>query len=357
MKAEDNRIVVKIEDLYLDPNNPRIVPIERSKDTAITDIKSESVQATALKLMYENAGAGVKDHFQRLQNEGLLSNFPLRAAKLPGGGWVLNDGNTRVVAAKAILAEVGIGKIKLDPVVLNRLRNVTIEDVGPYGENEWLKMQSKIHLQGPRTWASSKRAGFISKVLRKNLTKAESIDILQIRKDALARYRSHLDVYFDLRLQFPKRVNEGHFNVIKELVNSPACRRYLGWNAKKKTCTNKGHLAELMYLISPEDGSKPRITANTAKVFRTLGDDPVAWNMYVRGSAKDLKYIALTGDKNRALNDLLMKVAQRIENMTIKESNNFDIDLATRVVSLLNRAKTQALAVVRSQKGKTAVRA
>jgi hypothetical protein len=103
-----------------------------------------------------------------------------------------------------------------------------------------------------------------------------------------------------------------------------------------------------MFLIAPEDGGKPRIVANSSKIFRTLGDDPIAWNMYVRGTAKDIKYVALTVDKNRAINDMLMKLAQRIENMTIKESNNFDIELSTRVISLLNRAKTQARAVVKS---------
>jgi hypothetical protein len=355
MKAEDNRIVVPIEDVYLDPNNPRIVPIEKAKDTAVTDIKSESVQATTLKLMYENTGPGVKNYVERLQKEGLLPAFPLRASKLPGGGWVLNDGNTRIVAAKAILADTGVGKLKLDQSIISGLRNVTIEDVGPYGGSEWLKMQAKIHLQGPRTWASSKRAGFVMKVIRQRLTKAETMDILQVRQEVLSRYQNHLDAYFDLRLQFPTRINEGHFGVLKELVKSPACRRYLGWNAKRKTFTNKGHLAELVFLIAPDNGSKPKIVANTAKIFRNLGDDPLAWNTYVRGNEKQRKLVEIGGARNRPLYDMMMRLAQRLGEMRVSEASDFDIDLGTKLISMINRAKVQARAAANANSGKVKV--
>jgi hypothetical protein len=348
--------VAGIEELFLDPNNPRIVPLMKGKDTAVQDVKNEAVQATTLKLMYEEAGPGINDYYTRLQKEGLLSSFPLRVARLPGGGYVLNDGNTRIVAAKAILADHAVGKIKVSQDILNALKKVHVEDLGAYGGTEWLKMQSKIHLQGPRTWASSKRAGFIQKVLRKRLSKDETMDILQIRGDVISRYLHQLDAYFGMQAEFPERINENHFAVFKELMKAAGAKRYLGWNGKKKAFTNKGHVAQFLHLVSPQDGTKPKIMSNNGKDFRNLSDDPFAWDTMVRGTDKERKALLFGADKRRQdVNDVVVKLAGMLQKLAITDANNLDIEMVSRVISLLGRAKTQALALAKA--GRTTAKA
>ena len=346
--------VANIGELFLDANNPRIVPLGKGKDTAVQDIKNDAVQATTLKLMYEEAGPGINDYYVRLMKEGLLPSFPLRVARLPGGGYVLNDGNTRVVAAKNILADAATGKVSVPADILKSLREIHIEDVGVYGGPEWLTIQAKVHLQGPRTWASSKRAGFMMKVLRKRLSRAETMDILQVRKDAVSRSIQQVDAYFDMLEQYPGRISEGHFGVFKELMKNPSSRRYLGWNGQSKTFKNKGHIAQFLHLIAPLDGTKAKITANNAKDFRTLGDDPVTWDVMVRGTDKDRKAIAVGAAAGRKIeiNAMVTKLAQMLNQITAPEMNNLDIEMVSRLISILGRTKVQANAVIKATSGK-----
>jgi hypothetical protein len=292
--------------------------------------------------MNEEAVAGVKYYVSVLSKEGFLDSFPLRVAALPGGGYVLGDGNTRVTAALTILADVGMGKYKLPEERLQSLRNVPVEDVGAYGGIEWLKLQAKIHLHGPRTWGASKRAGWINRLLRKPMTKEVRESILHAEKSHVKCAVDSIAGWHSLRSHFEARIDEGHFNVVKEIFKNPANRRYLGWNAKQLVFTNKEHLTQLVDLISPIDGTRPRITANSAKMLRTMGEDPSLWTMAKNGKPKDLKYLKLSANKEKqGLNDMVLKLAVRLEDMKMSELQNFDVDVASRLVSLIGRKKTE----------------
>lgn len=336
------RKVVRIEDLYLDPNNPRITPLDKVRDTPVKDIKNKPVQQATLKLMNEEASAGVRYYVDILSKEGFLDSFPLRVAALPDGGYVLGDGNTRVTAALTILADVGMGKYKLSNERLEALRNVPVEEVGTYGGVDWLKLQAKIHLHGARTWGASKRAGWIDRLLRKPMTNEVRQSILQSDKTHVKWAVDSIAGWHSLRSHFEGRVFENHFNVVKEIFKNPANRRYLGWNAKQNVFTNKAHIEQLVDLMSPVDKSRPRITANSSKMLRTMGEDPAMWALAKGGKPKDIKYLKLAaGKEKQGLNDMILKLAVRLEDMKMSELNNFDVETASRLVSLIGRKKTE----------------
>jgi hypothetical protein len=295
--------------------------------------------------MYDIANGGIQDYYNRLQREGFIESFALRVAKLPGGGYVLNDGNTRAVAAKQILQDAAVGKIKLTYEQIERIRFVPVEILESYGGSEWLKMQSKLHLQGPRTWLAAKKAGFVQKVMRKGLSREETMGILQVEQTVVTRYQATLDGYFDLQEKFPGRITESHFSSLREIMNNPATKRYLGWRGK--TFTHAGHLAQLMALIAPSDGRKPIINANNAKLFRVLGDDAAEWDTMLNGNDKERKFIGLRTEKGKTINALMFSLVKRLDNLGERDLRSFEVDAAKRLVTLLNKAQTNSHAFVK----------
>lgn len=339
MKDTAVRKMVDFKDLYLDPNNPRIRTFDNAKKTKFTDIKSDTIQKRTRELMISDAATGIQRHAEMLVQEGFNPHYAFYGAELPGGGVVINDGNTRFLSIEHILSQVSTGKMVVSPERLQTLRTIPVYIIGEYGGFDWLQIQKKNHIEGARTWMSSRRANWEIEAVHNGTLSAEQRKVL-LGSESIRQRRSleKVDMYMSVTKQFPGRLTEKSYGIFKEVQASPAAKKYLGWDKREGQFTNKKHVSQLVELIDPRTDGKRRMTVNNASVLRALGSNPSLWQRALDKGIRD-KYLANLQVKETSFNELLQRLGARLENLKTKETENLDIEVASDVVSKLQAAQ------------------
>tara|TARA_Y100000996_G_scaffold113713_1_gene84324 strand:- start:1708 stop:2769 length:1062 start_codon:yes stop_codon:yes gene_type:complete len=250
-------ISVKIEQLYLDPNNPRF-----PKDTKV---EKEEILSHTIQEWTENELNSLED-ISNLKDSIISAGYvPLNSIlvkEIEKNKYLVIEGNCRTLALREIKRENG-KTITLKDEVEESIEKITValmdEDVA--FEYELLGI---THLIGTKAWKPYSQAKFLVKKIESGMKAAEAGEKFGLKVPTTLNLVRSYYAYKQLE-QHPlykkdRRIQPELFSFFMEVLKKPVLRQWLSWDEETKIFANEETL-EMFYkwIIGDEEGKK-RIT-------------------------------------------------------------------------------------------------
>lgn len=272
---------VRLEDLFLDPNNIRYAAIDALNNVAENKIQDEAVQRKALERMLLEQ-FDVRQIKRSIAAGGFFPIDRLIVVELPPdkGKYVVIEGNRRVAAMKSLQEEIDTGEVTVSDDVKSSIANVPVVIVEDQDRDARYRMAHTLqgirHVSSIKDWVPYAKAQLIPVMEADGKTLKEIREELGLTAPQVTVFRRVLAAlkqmqddneygeYFKPRLW-------GHF---EEALKKPEIRKWLGWDDDQLRMTDDEH-AELFYgwcVGLEEDGDRLPPKIPDAKDIRKLSD-------------------------------------------------------------------------------------
>ena len=258
-------VTVKLEQLYLDPNNPRL---EASNSKKITDKRAveKGIQERCLKRMHDKIGVG--DLIESIKTCGFatVDRIVLRAIK--GNRYIVVEGNRRVTALKILDRKHKDGIISLKSSIYKCINQ--FESLLYKGENEdiaWV-IQGLRHATGVKKWAEYPKAKFITKIHEAGSSPGDIASRFGMKPQAEVSRLIRAYYGFEQAKKdedYGEDLKQEKFGMFTDVifVKTPI-KDWLGWDESKNRFENTDNLSEFVAWVVPDEEGETRIDISTA---------------------------------------------------------------------------------------------
>ena len=273
---------IPIENIYLDPNNPRFWKSEGGTvdkpDKKITD---DAVQATARK---EIAGHGIDDLYNSMLRNGflLLDRIVVRPIAGRPGKYVVVEGNRRFTALTRLRSNIEnalIDEEDLDEAAQEQLLDdtaaieVLVYSGGGTHDISWM-LQGIRHIGGIRDWEPAQRAKLVAEQVDKHGKKLR-IAGEQFGLSAIAAGRLYRSFKAIAQMQaddeFAGKAENKYFSLFEEAIRNPTVKGWLDWKDEDSRFHNIDNLRTFYAWISPDDDNDSKRRIHDPRQVKKLG--------------------------------------------------------------------------------------
>ena len=232
---------VKLDDLFLDPNNYRLIHEKEQANVPDEKIMDKQIVQRTFRLLVGERNQHIQDLIDSFRTNGWLPVDQIQVQPLAGtNAYVVVEGNRRVAALKYLQSEFEAKSIdlgKLDPQVFQAVPVVLYTDAD---KAHYLTLMALKHISGNKKWGEWNQANLLEKLAREHKQKEDvickSIGITkhELRRSlrALAFMRQYRDSDYGDNFQ------EAQFPIFREVVRAQDLKEWLGWDEEKHLATN-----------------------------------------------------------------------------------------------------------------------
>lgn len=300
---------VSLKNLYLDPNNYRLIHEADQVEVGDAQIKDKTVAQRTFRLVVGEKNQGIQDLIDSFKTNGYLPVDQIQVRELPDGGSVVVEGNRRIAALKFLEREReekarDIGK--LDPAIFSRVPVVLYNDAD---EMHHLTLMALKHISGNKKWGEWNQAKLLEKMHSSYRLAEEEICLrIGITKLELRRSLRALSLVQQYRnSDYGDQFSETKFPLFREAASNPALKKWLEWDDSTYTARNVERSTLFFSLLSREmpeeqdDGEPPANNRNSdpvivkrddIRLFTQILDDPRAFALLVEGRDLNAAYRA-----------------------------------------------------------------
>jgi hypothetical protein len=269
LNQELEEVVLEIENILLDPNNPRFFS-ERKRKVGESRICDDKIQADAARRM---GNYGLENLKNSIQSNGFLKLDRVIVRPVQCGDnskYVVVEGNRRIASVKELLSEYDIGEVELTVDVLASLKAFPVLVYrGTEDQIAWI-LQGIRHVQGIRGWGGYQQA----KLLVDQMPDPTNLDSLsdiakrfgidsRVANRFVLSYHAQKQLSEDAR--FKDKLESRKFAMFSEAIFLPGrgkhLRNWLGWTDDALKFENDDALESFAELILPsENGADPKVS-------------------------------------------------------------------------------------------------
>nr|WP_154892861.1 ParB/Srx family N-terminal domain-containing protein [Paenibacillus xylanexedens] len=251
---------LNIDEILLDPNNPRFIGKKFPRRTRATNMIPEirfaepGVQEAALEKMLDEE-FDVRSVRDSIRQNGFL---PLdRIVVRPVlDKYVVVEGNRRIAAIKSLLKQVAEGEEDLTSEEVDSLKTLNVlvlrspED--SIQHDQWL-LQGIRHLSGIKDWGPYQKASLIHQMFQQGKTAQEIGASLGLTVVMVNRFNRTLHAIKQMEddEEFGQHAGPELFTHFEEAYRVVGVRNYLCWDDNSKKFTNEERLKEFYSWIVP----------------------------------------------------------------------------------------------------------
>ncbi len=252
--------VVGLDDIFLDPNNPRFSNKERL--TPDSRIMEEGIQRSYLQKMQEFDIRELKDSIARV---GFLpiDRIVVRAIPNADDKYVVVEGNRRITALKQLKEDYESGEIDLTKDIFESIIKLKVYLYeGKEPDIAWA-IQGIRHISGIKNWRPYQQAKLLAKLVSERNIKIEDagkiIGIGAIKSARLLRSYYAYEQCIDDD-EFGDYLSVDHFSFFQEAIFQSLftpLQTWLDWNEKEEVFKNEKNLKKYLSWITSTDENKP----------------------------------------------------------------------------------------------------
>jgi len=241
-EAEVRRVSLK--ELFLDPNNFRLIHEQDQVDVPDNEVKDKDVLQRTYKLLLGDKNQNIQDLIESFKSNGYLPVDQIQVRTLPNGGFVVVEGNRRVATLKYLQSEYEQKSIdlgKLDPSIFNRVPVVFYTDSD---DIHHLTLMALKHISGNRKWGEWNQAKLLEKMRFTHELDEEDV----CKKVAISKYELRRSLRaLGLATQYQNsdygdQFRESMFPIFREAARNIALKDWLDWDDLSNTATNAENL-------------------------------------------------------------------------------------------------------------------
>jgi hypothetical protein len=255
-------VTIPIDQLFLDPNNPRFSVERSAAPVRPSKVADAAVQDKTFNIIMNH---GVDDLRNSILRNGFLPLDRIVVQHVQGvqDAYVAVEGNRRLAALRLLRSQIESGLIGEDEFAddyLDTLLKRTAEiEVLVYSGTEsdiaWM-LQGIRHISGIRDWDAAQRAKLISVLVEDKGMKFAAVgQTLGLSAKAVGRYYRG---YCGLRQMesdpdFEDKARNEYFTLFDEAYKTKALRTWLGWSESGQVYENADNFKLFCEWISPSD--------------------------------------------------------------------------------------------------------
>jgi hypothetical protein len=263
-------IALKLEDLLLDPNNPRFSELgEELNPVPEVRFADEKVQANTFEKM-KNAIFDVSELRDTIKTIGFLpmDRIVVREWKGPHDTkkYVVVEGNRRVAALRWLKDLHDIGKETFDD---QKLKNIT-EFEGLILKTELAPPAATLilpglrHVSGVKEWGAYQKAKAVHALRKSGMSPQDAAQSLGLStRAANAAYRCYLALeQMKADEEFGERAEPRMYSYFEEIFKRPNVRNWLDWSDEEEQFTASDRVRELYSWMVPQsdnDNATPKL--------------------------------------------------------------------------------------------------
>ncbi len=254
---------ISIDNLFLDPNNPRFLDFEEEIGTVPDQrIPEPGVQRRAFEKISRFDIRQLKDSIAEV---GFLPMDRMVVRAIGNGNHAIVEGNRRLAAIKSLLEDHEAGR-ELPQELLEQLQAIEVWVLDAEAElaaRDQLLLAGLRHISGVKSWGPYQRA-----IALRALTEQMNNDVtaagkaLGIGRTTARRLLQALKALENLREdeEYGDFAKPSMFSYFEEVMKSPSLRDdFLGWDRDTWEFTRVENLRLFYSWIFPEEGQEPKI--------------------------------------------------------------------------------------------------
>ena len=279
---------VKIDDLLLDPNNPRfselgeeLAPIPemrfaepRVQDRTLEKMKDPSFDVGELRDTIKSLGFLPMDRIVVRRWKGVMADHAEK--------YVVIEGNRRVTALKWLLNLHADGKETFSDAQLSNFQNLEALclDDATAPESASLILPGLRHVSGVKEWGAYQKAKAIHALRRTGFSPQEAAQSLGLStRAANSAYRCFLSLeQMKANEEFGDFAEPRMYSYFEEVQKRANLRNWFGWSDEHEIFTNDERINEFYSWIVPSDdenGSSPKLpeSKSVRDLSQIIGDE------------------------------------------------------------------------------------
>ncbi len=257
-------VKVKLEQLYLDPNNPRL---EASNSGRITDKRAveEGIQERCLERI--RTEIKVVDLIDSIKTCGFATVDRIVLRLIKPKKYIVVEGNRRVTTLKILAKKHKEGSISLNSSILRGIRQ--FEALLYQGDNKdiaWV-VQGLRHATGIKKWEDYPKAKWITRIQEAGTSPVEIA--LRFGMKPRAEVSHLIRAYYGFEqaktdVDYGDDLKREKFGMFTEVVFAkPQIKDWLGWDEQKKRFKKTDNLSKFVSWMVPNEEGKTRIDIST----------------------------------------------------------------------------------------------
>jgi|GEM_PF-1861246 len=375
-KLNLQKIPIKIDDLLLDPNNPRF---SKHPDLQIqeNEIEDPEVQEEALRQMTETKKFEIDDLMGSIKSKGFaqVDNIFIKKIKRK---YLVIEGNRRITAVKLLLKQHNEAskRDKLPKELLDTLLEIECYDLTHNTSDQidfilglrhhgsimqWDFLPSAFNIYKRYMKELCNESGCKNKPsefyydpsIAKKIKNLYSIKLAEVR-DKLRAYRTYLQLLS--HVDGTQVIDDNKFSIIHDAIKDQKCREWLKFDEYECTFTDEG-ADKFVDLVFGNTDKQPVITAASAGesnlrdfvyVLKNGTEEEIERIVEDREAASVVKADVKAKVTTRTLLQSLTIVATELEKITLKEFlNNYKEGLGQAEKDELSKIKRAILKIDR----------
>ena len=245
---------VSLRNLFLDPNNFRIIHEADQKQVPDTDVKNRDVMQRTMRLLCGDKNQNIQDLIDSFKANGYLRVDQILVRELDDGGYLVVEGNRRTAALKFLYQEyeakgIDLGKLNSDIFSLVPVVLYTDGD-----EVHHLTLMALKHISGNKKWGEWNQAQLLEALYKNHgLDEQEICRRIGISKVELRRSLRALSMVAEYKnSDYGDQFNESMFPIFRQAVRSAALKDWLAWDDNERKINNSINRDFFFSLLSRE---------------------------------------------------------------------------------------------------------
>lgn len=367
-KATASMRRVSLRNLYLDPNNFRIIHEPDQKAVPDDQVKDRTVAQRTMRLLTGDRNQNIQDLIESFKANGYLPVDQIQVRELPSSGYLVIEGNRRIAALKFLQLEYetkGIDLGELDPDFFSQVPVVLYSDAD---EVHHLTLMALKHISGNKKWGEWNQAKLLETLHSTHgLTEGEIRSRIGISTVELRRGLRALSMVAEYQASdYGDQFTEAMFPIFRHAVRNAALKDWLQWDDFDRKSHNTANRDFFFSLLSREPMDEPEEDGSIGYGDKYLDPaitkrDDIDTLGKVVSDERALEHLKKTRDLNGAYrsSDLVFRERQEstinsvvadiksLSQLTIRPENLPELEgIRGRLQTIIDRARTIGLSGV-----------
>ncbi|MCU0286619.1 MAG: AAA family ATPase [Acidobacteria bacterium] len=333
--ANSSGLHISLKNLYLDPNNFRLIHERDYVEVPESKIKDKGVAQRTFRFITGDKNQDIQDLIDSFKASGYLPIDQIQVRELENGDYVVVEGNRRVAALKMLANEYETKNIdlgNLDPFIFDNVPVVMYKDAD---EMHHLTLMGLKHISGNKKWKEWNQAKLLEKMNSSHhLSEDEICRRIGISKVELRRSLRALSLVEQYRnSDYGDQFDESKFPIFREVARNAELKVWLDWDDSSYQAKNAASMEFFFSLISrePIDVSDDEGQVDFNNNFRAPAivkrDDVVSLSEIINDT-RAMTQLRLTRDIN---------AAYRASNLVLRERQDAAIKSLANEIDALNQ--------------------
>ncbi len=285
-------IDVKLDQLLLDPNNPRFAEFdENSNQVPEIRFAEDKIKKDTYERMKEFDVSELRDNIKAVgylpMDRIVIREWAGNKSSKEKPLYVVIEGNRRVTALKWLMELNDKGRETLEPDQIDNFTNVPalLLDTSIAPDSVKLVLPGLRHISGIKEWGAYQKAKAVITLREIGMSTndvAQSLGLTARAANQLWRSYLALEQMKDDD-EFGNKVHPRMYSYFEEIIKQPKLKEWLGWDDNQGKFTNEQRLKEMYGWIvgeTPDEDSEPiepklREAKSVRKLAKFIDDEKV----------------------------------------------------------------------------------